>query len=114
MNGIAIDFEPLYEIDYNNKIELYSGMIKRSIGMILLNIDDQHTSEAERWIINAIEVDSHNGMTWHLGKDYALYSELWMKRGNRLKTEEMLRKSIKVFKACGSDGWAQKYENMLS
>ena len=113
-NGDSIDLESLYKIDFENKLELYSGLIKRSIGLILLNIDDQHTYEAERWIKNAIETDSHNGMLWHLGKDYALYAELWLRKGDRLKTEEMLNKSINVLKDCGSDGWVEKYTKKFS
>ncbi|MBC8462297.1 MAG: hypothetical protein H8D67_30375 [Deltaproteobacteria bacterium] len=38
----------------------------RYIGEILLNIDDQHVSEAEEWIKKAIEADIRNDMRWHL------------------------------------------------
>ena len=47
----------------------------RYIGEILLNIDDQHMTEAEDWIKKAIEADTRNGTMWFLGRDYALYAD---------------------------------------
>jgi len=55
---------------------------------ILLNIDDRHMSEAEEWIKKAMEVDSRNDMRWHLGRDYALYAELFKRKGDQPKVRE--------------------------
>jgi hypothetical protein len=47
----------------------------RYIGKILLNIDDQHISEAEDWIKKAMEADKRDGTMCSLGGDYAFYAE---------------------------------------
>lgn len=86
------------------------GWISRLIGEILLNIADQHISEAEEWIQKAIEADQRNGMRFHLGNDYALYAELFKRKGDRSKTQETLGRAIEILKECGADGWVSKYE----
>ena len=109
-----VDLESLYIHSRNNKIKAYEGWIQRYIGEILLNIDDQHISEAEHWIQNAIEADQRNRMMFHLGKDYALYADLFKRKGDRLKAQENLGKAIEIFKECGADGWVEKYEKELA
>ncbi len=52
-----VNLESLYAYSRNNKIKVCEGWIQRYIGEILLNIDDQHISEAEHWIQKAIEAD---------------------------------------------------------
>jgi len=86
----------------------------RYIGEILLNIDDQDVSKAEDWIKKAIESDSSNGMMWHLGRDYALYAELFKRKGDQTKAREILGKAIEILKECGADGWVEKYEKELA
>jgi len=103
----------LYAHSLNNKVKAAEGWIQRYIGEILLNIDDQHISEAEHWIRKAIEADQRNRMMFHLGKDYALYAELFKRKGDRSKTRENLGKAIDLFKECGADGWVVKAENEL-
>jgi len=97
----------------NNKVKAIEGWIQRYIGEILLNIDDQHISEAEHWIQKAIEADQRNRMMFQLGKDHALYAELFKRKGDRLKARENLGKAIEILKECGADGWAEKYEKIL-
>jgi len=84
------------------------------IGEILLNMDDQHISEAENWIQKAIEADQKSGMRFHLGRDYALYAELFKRRGDRSKAQENLGRAIETLKECGADGWMEKYEKELA
>jgi len=108
-----VDLESLYAHSQDNKIRVCEGWIQRYIGEILLNIDDQHISEAEHWIQKAIEADQGNRMMFHLGKDYALYAELSKRKGDRLKAQENLGKAIEVLKECGADGWVTKYEKEL-
>jgi len=86
----------------------------RCIGEILLNIDDQHKSEAEEWIKKAIEAAKKNGMIWDLGRDYALYANLFKRKGDRQKAKENLGKAIEILKECGADGWVEKYEKELA
>jgi Tfp pilus assembly protein PilF len=86
----------------------------KGIGHILMNIDDDHIIEAEHWINKAIEADQRNRLMWRLGKDYALYAELFKQRGDKLKAQENLGKAIEIFKECGADGWLEKYEKELA
>ena len=97
-----------------NKIEQYNGWIRRGIGDILLHMDSQNLSEAEDWIKKAIEADHKNGMMWHLARDYALYAELFKRKGDRSKARENLNTSIDILKDCGADGWVEKYEKELA
>ena len=113
-NEKDIDSESLYKNEAENRVELYSGLMRRSIGEILLNIDDQHIAEAEDWIKKAINTNDCNGQMWHLGKDYALYAELLGRKGEQSKARETLSKAIEIFKECGADGWVEKYEKELS
>ncbi len=109
-----VDLESLYAHSRNNKVKGLEGWIQRYIGEILLNIDDQHLSEAEHWIQKAIEADQRNGMMFHLGEDHALYAELSKRKGERLKAQGSLGKAIEIFKECGADGWVEKYEKELA
>ncbi len=109
-----VDLESLCVHSQNNKIRAAEGRIRGYIGEILLNIDDQHISEAEHWIQNAIESDQRNRMMFHLGKDYALYAELFKRKDDRLKAKENLGKAIEILKECGADGWVEKYEKELA
>jgi class 3 adenylate cyclase/tetratricopeptide (TPR) repeat protein len=109
-----LDLESLYTCSRNNKANVYEGWIQRYIGEILLNMDDQHLSEAEHWIQKAIEADQRNHMMFHLGKDYALYGEWFKRKGDRLKVQENLGKALEIFKECGADGWLTKAEKDLA
>jgi Tfp pilus assembly protein PilF len=83
-------------------------------GEVLLNIDNHNISEAETWIEKAIEADHKNRMMWHLGRDYALYAELFKRKGDQTKAKENLNKAIDILKKCGADGWVEKYERELA
>jgi hypothetical protein len=51
---------------------------------------------------------------WHLGRDYALYAELFKRKGDQSKAEENLNKAIDILEECGADGWVEKYEKELA
>jgi hypothetical protein len=53
-------------------------------------------------------------MRWNLARDYALYSELFKRKGDLPKARENLGKAIDIFKECGADGWVEKYERELA
>jgi class 3 adenylate cyclase/tetratricopeptide (TPR) repeat protein len=108
-----VNLESLYAHSRNNKMKVVEGWIQRYIGEVLMNIDDQHISEAEHWIQNAIGADQKNSMMLHLGKDYALYADLFKRKGDRSKAQEYLGKVIEIFKECGADGWVEKAEKEL-
>jgi tetratricopeptide (TPR) repeat protein len=109
-----VHLESLYALSRNNKIKVIEGWTPRYIGEILLNMNDQHLSEAEHWIQKAIEADQRNRMMFHLGKDYALHAELSKRKADRLKARENLGKAIDIFKECGADGWVVKAEKELA
>ena len=109
-----IDLESLYGYVHENKVKIYSGWMRRYIGEILLNIDDDHFPDAEEWIRKAIEADKLNGMVWHLGRDYVLYANLFKRKGDQSKAKEKLNKAIGILQECGADGWVEKYEKDLA
>jgi tetratricopeptide (TPR) repeat protein len=109
-----VNLESLYTHYRNNKVKVADGWIQRYIGEILLNIDDQHISEAEHWIQKAIESDHKNQTMFQLGKDYALYADLFKRKGDRLRAQENLGKAIVILKECGADGWVEKYKKELA
>jgi len=109
-----INLESLYTHSQNNKLKILEGWIQGYIGEILFNIDGQYISEAEHWIQKAIESDQRNRMMFHLGKDYALYAELFKRKGDRLKAQENLGKAIEILRECRADGWVEKYEKELA
>jgi len=49
-----------------------------------------------------------------LGGDYAVYADLFKRKGDRLKARENLGKAIEILKECGADGWVEKYERELA
>ena len=109
-----IDLESLFPLSRNVKLKAFEGSILSYIGEILLNIDDLHMPQAEEYIQKAINSDQKNGMKYHLGNDYALYADLFKRKGDRLKAQENLGKAIEILKECGADGWVEKYEKDLA
>jgi len=109
-----INLESIYDYHDKRRYRFVEGVIARYIGEILLNIDDQHVSEAEDWIKKAIEADRKNDMMWHLGRDYALYAELFKRKSEQPKVRENLGKAIEILRECGADGWVDKYEKELA
>jgi tetratricopeptide (TPR) repeat protein len=107
---VDINFGKCHE---DNRYENIKGWMSRYVGEILLNIDEKHVSEAEDWIKKAIDVNTGNGVMLHLGKDYALYAEVFKRRGDTLKAKENLTKAIDIYKECGADGWVEKAEKEL-
>ena len=109
-----IDLDLIYKLVSGKELKLYEGSMQMHIGEILLNIDDQDRDEAEAWIKNSIETYKKNDMKWSLGRGYALYAELFKRKGDQLKAIENLSKAIEIFKECGADGWVEKYEKELA
>jgi tetratricopeptide (TPR) repeat protein len=97
-----------------NKARVWDGWIRRNIGEILLNSDDQRLDEAAAWIENAIAADSTNGTLLNLGRNYALYAELCNRKGERDKAQTAYKKAIDVFKDCGSEGFMKRAEAGLA
>jgi len=109
-----VDLNSLYAYENENKVRLFEGLITGMIGKILLNVDDLRRSEAEDWIKKAIDADDRNGMRFFLGSDYALYAELFRRKGDLSEAKDNLVKAIEIYKECGADGWVGKYEKELA
>jgi hypothetical protein len=41
---------------------------------------------------------------FELGRDYALYAELYKRKGDQSKAKQNLKEAIKIYKECGADG----------
>jgi tetratricopeptide (TPR) repeat protein len=113
-NEKDVDLKLLYSYAAQNKIRREEGLIRRYLSEILLNIADDHIPEAENWIEQAIAADKKNGIMFQLGVDYALYAEIFKRKGDRSKAREKLGQAIEVLQECGADGWVEKYEEELT
>ena len=51
---------------------------------------------------------------FELGRDCALYAELFKRKEDRSKAKENIAKAIEILKECGADGWVEKYEKELA
>ena len=108
-----VDLEALCAHAGNIRTKSFQGVARRHVGEILLNMGDVRMPEAERWIQKAIETDQENGMNFYLGQDYALYADLFKRRGERLEERENRGKAFEIFKECGADEWAERMEKTL-
>jgi tetratricopeptide (TPR) repeat protein len=113
-NERDVDLELLYAHVNSNKIRLFDGWVRSYLGEILLKIGDQRISEAEEWLIKAIEADERNDMMWNLGRDYMVYADVLRRKRKRSKAKENLSRAIEIFKGCGADGWVKKAEKDLA
>jgi len=109
-----IDLECLYSYPKANRLKVCEGWLSRYLGEILLNVDSDHISEAQHWIEEAIEADRRNSMMFHLGRDHAVYADLFRRQGDRAAAKEQLGKAIDIYKECGADGWVKKAEEELA
>ncbi|MGD8522487.1 MAG: hypothetical protein PVF56_15170, partial [Desulfobacterales bacterium] len=109
-----IDLESLYGFVNDNKAKIWDGWIRRYVGEILLNIDDQHMVEAQDWIIEAIEADQSNGVMLNLGKSYALYAELLRRKGDSKAAGKNMHRAIEIFRNCGADETLRDAEKKLA
>jgi len=113
-NEKDFNLETLYGYVSAVKAKVYEGWIRRYMGEILLNMDDQHLSEAEDWINEAITADNENGTLFELGRDYSVYSAILSRKGEKSQAQKSLNKARDICKECGADGWVEKSEKELS
>ena len=109
-----IELNELFAGYQSNKLPFCEGQMARTIGDILLNIDDDHLADAELWFQKAINADTNNGMRWQLATDHAYYSDFFQKKGDTPKAKEQLTQAIDIFRECGADGWVTKTEEKLA
>ncbi len=113
-NKENLNLEALYGYVSENKAKLYEGWIRRYVAEILLNEDEDITSEAEEWIREAIAADDKNRILFELGRDYLVCAAISRRKGEEAKAIESLKKAVKIFDECGADGWVKKYEKELA
>jgi tetratricopeptide (TPR) repeat protein len=113
-NEIDINLNEIFKWHEDIKNKHIKGIAPNLIGKIILNIDDQHITEAEGWIKKAIETNQKYGMRWNLAHDNALYSEFYKRKGDTSRAKEKLSKAIEIFTECGADGWVERYEKELA
>ena len=109
-----INIDELFKHYKENRNKFCDGLIARSIGEILMNVEGKESSESKKWIIKSIESDTRNGTRFFLGLDYAIYAELFKRKGEQSKAKENLGKAIEILGECGADGWVEKYEKELA
>jgi hypothetical protein len=63
---------------------------------------------------DAIEADKRSQMMFHVGRDHAVYFELFKRKGAKDKAKEQLGRAIDIYKECGADGWVKKAERELA
>ena len=106
-----IELSELFACYQHSKLTFCEGWMARNIGDIMLNMDDEHLSEAEAWFQKAIEADTRNGLRWHLAYDHALYADFFKKKSDIQGAKEQLIKAIDFFRECEADGWVKKIEH---
>ena len=89
------------------------GAISRLICEILLKTDRQNHCEAENWIKKAIDSDKTNGTMFQLGRDYAVYADLFKCTGAKSKAVDHLNAAIDTMKECCADKWVNKFEKEM-
>ena len=113
-NDRDITLGEIFKYYENMNLKIQKGWAARHVAEILLNMDDQHLSEAEDWVKKAIEVDKRNDTMWSLGGDYASYAEWFKRKGDPPKAKENLAKAIDILKECGADGWVKRYKEEMA
>ena len=113
MGDKDIEIQTLYGYITNCKVKNFQGIMRSFLAEILLNIDAQHMEEAEKWIQDAIETDSQNGMMWNVGRHHALYAEFFKRINDLPMAREQLNKAISIMNECCADGWVERYEKEL-
>ena len=109
-----IELSELFACYKNYKITWCEGLTARNIGDVLLNMDNDHLSDAGVWFRKAIESDTKNGFRWQVAMDHACYADWFNKKGDIKGVKEQLTKAIDIFRECAADGWVEKYEKDLA
>jgi hypothetical protein len=113
-NGEDVNLESICNNEYKSNYKIHDGWKARYLSEILLYNDERHIVDSEDWIKRAINADKKNGMMLQLAKNYAFYAYLLRRKDERSKAKETLCNAIEIFKECGANGWADKYEKELA
>ena len=113
-NDKNINLERLYALGTDNRRQIIAGFRKRTIGEVLINLDEQHLPEAEQWFLQAIKTDKENGMRFELGMDHVAYADWFKRKGDKQGAKEKLGEAVDILTECGADGWVEKYKKELA
>jgi tetratricopeptide (TPR) repeat protein len=113
-NEKNINLNEFFKCNDEIKLKMFKSWGLYYLSDIFLNINDQHSSEAEDWVRKAIKAHKKYGMLWHLARDYALHAELFKRKEELQKAKENLGRAIEILQECHADGWVKKYENELA
>ena len=108
-----VDLSEVFRYYRGNKFKVFQAWMAKYIGEILLNIGEEHISDAEDWIKEAIDTDKRNEMKWFLARDYALYAEFFKRQRDHSKAKELINRAIEIFEECDAHGWADKAKKEL-
>ncbi len=109
-----IELNELFAFYQKNKFKFCEGWMARNIGVVLLNMDDHHLSDAAVWFQKGVEADTRNGVRWQLARNHAAYANWFKKKGDIQGAKDQLTKAIDIFKECGADGWVTRTERTLA
>ncbi|MFC1816196.1 adenylate/guanylate cyclase domain-containing protein [Thermodesulfobacteriota bacterium] len=109
----GVNINDIFKFYENSKIKMPAEWMLTCICEILLKVGDPQFTEAKAWINKAIVEHKRSGLMWHLAKDYDLYADLFIQKGDRQKASQKMNKAIEIFKICGADGWVEKSEKKL-
>jgi tetratricopeptide (TPR) repeat protein len=109
-----IKLNELFAFFQNNKFKFCEGWMARNMGNVLLNMDDNHLSDAAVWFQKAIEADTRNGVRWQLARDHASYADWFKRKGDRVKASEHFQKASDIFEEGGADGWVNRTQKSLA
>jgi class 3 adenylate cyclase/tetratricopeptide (TPR) repeat protein len=113
-NDQDINLSKVFENYENIKVKIAKGWAARYVAEILLNMDDRNLSEAEDWARKALEADESNGTMWSLACDYAVFSDLYKRKGHPKIAKENLNRAIEIFTECGAEGWQSQAEEKMA
>jgi tetratricopeptide (TPR) repeat protein len=110
---LDIPFGDLSRYYKSNRAKYFFPRTAEFIAKTLLYSDRKNLSDAEYWVMKALELDTSYKFPIFQGFDLKLYAEVLERKGEILKSKEMQRKSIDIFRQCDADGWVEKYEKEL-
>ncbi|MBW1818028.1 MAG: AAA family ATPase [Deltaproteobacteria bacterium] len=104
--------DTLYECFKNIKLKAAEGWARRHIGEVLMNLNGGSLSEAEPWLLTAVETDRANSVNLSLGCDYYVLSKLYARMERFPEAGENMDRAAAVFKTCGAEGLAAKTKGL--
>ena len=97
----------------NIKIKLFRSLCLRKLADIFLTSGPDHFPEAEYWTNQSIEKAVRGEEMITLAGNLAFSAEFLKRRGMTAEARKSLEEVILIYKACGADGWVEKYRKEM-